>query len=62
MAKQPYTSLRSPCAMPSIGWNGAKCNPIGLRAGSSGVMHHTIRQSDESGFWWNAQCQMYWPK
>ena len=28
MAKQPHT--RSPCAMPSIGWSGAKLASIGL--------------------------------
>ena len=34
LAEQPHTSLRSPCAKPSVGWSGA----IGLAF--SGVMNH----------------------
>jgi hypothetical protein len=30
MAKQPHTSLRSPCAMPKVGWSGVKLAAIGL--------------------------------
>ena len=30
IAKQPHTSLRSPCAMPSFGWSGVKLAAIGL--------------------------------
>ena len=30
MAEQPHTSLRSPCAMPSIGWSCVKLTVIGL--------------------------------
>ena len=30
MAEQLHTSLRSPCAMPSIGWSGLKLTAVGL--------------------------------
>jgi hypothetical protein len=30
MVEQPHTSLRSLCAMPSVGWNGVKLAAIGL--------------------------------
>jgi hypothetical protein len=30
IAEQPYTSLRSPYAMPSVGWSGVKLVSIGL--------------------------------
>ena len=30
MTEQPHTSLRKPCAMPSIGWSGIKLVAIGL--------------------------------
>ena len=36
MAKQPHTSPRSPCAMPSVGWSGVKLAAIAF----SGVMNH----------------------
>ena len=44
MAKQPHSSLRSPCAMPSIGWSGVNLATIGLWSSGntfSGVMNHT---------------------
>ena len=31
IAEQQYTSLRSPCAMPSVGCSGVKLAAIGLR-------------------------------
>ena len=37
-------SLRSPCAMPSVGWSGVKLDTIGLWSSGnafSGVMNHT---------------------
>jgi hypothetical protein len=43
MAKQRYTSLRTSCAMPSVGWSCVKLAAIGLwSSGSafSGVMNH----------------------
>ena len=43
MAEQPHTSLRSPCAMPSVGWSGAKLTSIGFWSRGnvfSGVMNH----------------------
>jgi hypothetical protein len=43
MAEKPHIRLRSPCAMPSIGWSGVKLVAIGLcRIGNvfSGVMNH----------------------
>jgi hypothetical protein len=52
MAEQLHTSLRSPCAMPSIGWSGVKLAAIGLWSSGnlfSGVMNHAS-PSDESGF------------
>jgi hypothetical protein len=45
MAEQPYTSLRSACAMPSIGWSGVKRATIRLWSSGnlvSGVMNHTL--------------------
>ena len=30
MAEHPHTSLRPPCAMPSVGWSGVKLTAIGL--------------------------------
>ena len=56
MAKQPPTHLRSPCAMPSVGWSGVKLPAIGLSSSGntfSGVMNHASPSSsptDESGF------------
>ena len=43
MAEQPHTSLRSPCAMPSVGGSVVKLAAIGLwssRNVISGVMNH----------------------
>jgi hypothetical protein len=43
VAEQPHTSLRSPCAMPSVGWSGVKFATIGLwNSGNeiSGVLNH----------------------
>ena len=34
MAEQPDTSLRSTCAMPSVGWCDVKLAAIGLTASS----------------------------
>ena len=56
MAEQPHTSLRSPCAMPSVGWSGVKLTAIGLWSSGnafSGVMNHTSPSggsTDKSGF------------
>ena len=56
MAEQPHTSLRSPCAMPNIGWSGVKLTSIGLWSiGNtvSGVMNHASSSgspTDKSGF------------
>ena len=56
MAEQPHTSLRSQCAMPSVGWSGVKVSAIGLLSSgnaSSGVMNHASPSGsvmDESGF------------
>ena len=33
MAEQPHRSLRSPCAMPNVGWSGVKL-------AATGVMNH----------------------
>ena len=30
MAEQPHTSIRSPCAMPNVGWSGVKLAAIDL--------------------------------
>ena len=43
MSEQPHKSLRSPCAMPSVGWGSVKLAAIGLwSSGStfSGVMNY----------------------
>ena len=56
MAEQPQTSLRSPCAMPSVSWTGVKLATIVLRSKGnafSGVMNHASPAgslTDESGF------------
>ena len=58
LAEQPHTSLRSPCAMPSVGWSGVKLTAIGLWSSGnafSGVMNHASpsgSRTDESGVWW----------
>jgi hypothetical protein len=44
MAEQPRTNIRSPCAMPNIGWSGVKLAAIVLW--SSG----NVLWSDESRF------------
>jgi hypothetical protein len=55
MAEQPHISLRSPCAMPSVGWSDVKPATIGLWSSGntfSGVMNHTSLSGilmDESG-------------
>jgi hypothetical protein len=42
MAEQPHTSLRSLCAMPSVGWSGVKLAAIGSSGNTfSGVMNHS---------------------
>jgi hypothetical protein len=52
MAEQPHT----PCAMPSVGWNGVKLTAIGLWISGnvfSGVMNHASPSgslTDESEF------------
>jgi hypothetical protein len=38
MAEQPHTSVRSPCAMPTVGWSGVKLGAIGNTF--FGVMNH----------------------
>jgi hypothetical protein len=56
MAEPPHTSLRSPCAMPSIAWSDVKLSSIGLFSGGntfSRVMNHTSPSgstTDEYGF------------
>ena len=43
MAEQPHTSLRSPCAMPSVDWSGVKLAAIGLWTSGNaffGVINH----------------------
>ena len=56
MDEQPHTSLRSPSAIASVGWSGAKLPAIGLWISGnafSGVMTHASSsgsRTDESGF------------
>ena len=55
-AEQLHTSIRSPCAMPSVSLSGVKLNAIGLWSSGntfSGVMNHSSPSgspTDESGF------------
>uniref|UniRef100_A0A674EFP3 Actin related protein 5 n=1 Tax=Salmo trutta TaxID=8032 RepID=A0A674EFP3_SALTR len=55
-----HTSLRSPCAMPSVGWSGVKLAAIGLWGSGnafSGVLNHASPSRspmDKSGF---GECQ-----
>ena len=56
MAKQLHTSLRSPCAILSVGWSGVNLTAFGLWSSGnvfSGVMNHASPSGspmDESGF------------
>ena len=56
MAEQSHTSLRSTCAMPSVGWSDVKLAAIGLWSSGnvfSGVMNYASTSgspTDESGF------------
>uniref|UniRef100_A0A8C8F7I9 SRP9 domain-containing protein n=1 Tax=Oncorhynchus tshawytscha TaxID=74940 RepID=A0A8C8F7I9_ONCTS len=59
-----HTSLRSPCATPSVGWSGVKLAAIGLRTSGSlfsGVLNHSspsgspTDKSEFGGF----QCLQY---
>ena len=55
MAEQPHTSLRSPCAMPSVGWSGVKLAAIGLWGSGnafSGVMNHASPSGSLDGRIW----------
>ena len=66
MAEQLHTSLKSPCAMPSISWSGVKLAAIGLWSSGnafSGVMNHASPSCSPNGrmpgesylpqcFWW----------
>ena len=48
MAKQPLTSLKSPFAMPIVGWSAVKLVPIGLwNSGNafSGVLNLAVRRT-----------------
>ena len=48
---QQHTSLRSPCAMPSVGWSGVQVATVGNTF--SGVMNHASPSgspTDKSGF------------
>ena len=75
MAEEPHTNLRSPCAMPSVGWSDVKVTAIGLWSSGnvfSGVMNHTSPSgslTDESGFGGcqetpcivhRAKCKVWW--
>jgi hypothetical protein len=76
MAEQPHTSLRSPYAMPSVGWSGVKLAAIGIWSSGnafSGVMNHTSpfgSSMDESEFggcrsmlparMLSANCKVWW--
>jgi hypothetical protein len=68
MDEQRHTSLRSLCAMPSVGWNGVKLAAIGLWSSEnpfSGVINNAPPSgslTDESGFGVcqeNATCRMH---
>ena len=60
MAEQPHTSLKSPCAMPSVGESGAKLATFGIQSSGkafSGVMNQASppgSPTEESGF---GRCQ-----
>ena len=70
MAEQPITSLRSPCAMPSVGWSWCKaCHQWPLEQWKSVLWseYHASPSgspTDESGFGGcqeNATCPNAWP-
>ena len=58
MAEQAHTSLRSLCALPSVGWSGAKHAAAGLWSSGnvfSGVMNHASLSNfaeNTTGVWW----------
>jgi hypothetical protein len=55
MAKQPHTTLRSQCAVPSVGWSGVKLGASGLWSSLnafSGLMNHTSPSDRRIWVWW----------
>jgi hypothetical protein len=70
MVEQPHTSLRSPCATPSVGWSGVKLAAIGNVF--SGVVNHASLSGSPMGLvdarvtlpdpMHTAYCKVWWKR